>query len=347
MKVVNKQLLFIRSQDRNSGEINDFRITIPMNNIKVKANQYLRVTLGDIVLPRLWYNTRTNFNNQFAIGIDLGAGVTWYLINIPDGCYTVDSLLIKLVGDNTGTNGILNSGFNQTDPVTGVNYWTPQPAAQQAQFFMEYDEDNGKYKFYCTQSPAGAITTIRFDVDGLASGLTIRSAWQLLGLSQLSSLGSATLGEYVFPAAAPNTGDLYSNLIVTVQTEEAIYLRTDLQNWNVMRGGIGINPVTGAPIQRDGWEKANIIAHIPITVYPYSNIVYQNMNDDYSLLLPNPYIESIKLQMTDEFSNLLPVQQNYELTLKFETLEHTEMELKALSQQQLEMLKTLVIQREI
>tara|TARA_R110000824_G_scaffold60812_4_gene162265 strand:+ start:1327 stop:2361 length:1035 start_codon:yes stop_codon:yes gene_type:complete len=343
MKVVEKQLLFVRSADRIEGSVNDFNIIIPMDMIRIKENQFIRVTVSDIVVPRLWYNTRTNFNNQFAISIDVGVGIQWYIITVPDGCYSVDSFLTKLVGNNTGVDGILNIGFNQTDPVTGVNYWNPQPAVQQALFFMSYDEDNGKFKYNATQAPVAPIVNIQFDVFGQASGLTFQSCWALLGLSQTGGfpLPAIIPGLYSFPLAPPDTGDLYSDIIATVQTEEALYIRTNLPNWNVMRGDLAV----GAP--RNGWERGNILAHIPITTFPYSNITYLNMNDDYSILIPSTYIESMRFFVTDEFSNLLPLEGEYEMTLKFEKLEHTEREQTLLNEQQLEMLKTIVLQGEL
>ena len=58
MKVVDKQLVFINSSDRDSGEIQDFHISIPSHLLTCQSHQKMRMILNDLVLPYTWYNVQ-------------------------------------------------------------------------------------------------------------------------------------------------------------------------------------------------------------------------------------------------------------------------------------------------
>jgi hypothetical protein len=66
MKVVDKRLIFINSEDRVSGSIQDFSIEIPSHLLVAEKHQFTRLVLNDLVMPYTWYNVQAS-NNTFTI----------------------------------------------------------------------------------------------------------------------------------------------------------------------------------------------------------------------------------------------------------------------------------------
>ena len=72
MKVVDKQLLFISSDERDSGTISDFTVSMPSHLLTCRPHQRMRMVLNDVVLPYTWYNVQDS-NRKFQIVVN---GVT-------------------------------------------------------------------------------------------------------------------------------------------------------------------------------------------------------------------------------------------------------------------------------
>ena len=68
MKVVDKQLLFISSDERDSGSVSDFNLSLPSHLLTCLPHQSLRMVLNDVVLPYTFYNVQeTNQNFQIVV----------------------------------------------------------------------------------------------------------------------------------------------------------------------------------------------------------------------------------------------------------------------------------------
>ena len=81
MKVIDKQLLFINSDERDSGTISDFHLSLPPHLLTCRPHQRMRMVLNDVVMPYTWYNVQdSNRNFQLVVNgtphdvqIDLGS----------------------------------------------------------------------------------------------------------------------------------------------------------------------------------------------------------------------------------------------------------------------------------
>ena len=82
MKVIDKQLLFISSDERDSGSISDFTVAMPSHLLTCRPNQKMRMVLNDVVMPYTWYNVQSS-NNTFQIVVN---GFT-FDVTIPEGSY--------------------------------------------------------------------------------------------------------------------------------------------------------------------------------------------------------------------------------------------------------------------
>ena len=91
MKTVDKQLLFISSEERDGGTISDFTISMPSHLIACTQHQRMRMVLNDVVMPYTWYNVQDT-NNTFQIVVN---GVT-HNVQIEEGSYHAIQLRAKL-----------------------------------------------------------------------------------------------------------------------------------------------------------------------------------------------------------------------------------------------------------
>ena len=66
MKVIDKQLLFISSDERDSGEISNFNLSMPPHLLTCQPHQRMRMVLNDVVLPYTWYNVQET-NRHFQV----------------------------------------------------------------------------------------------------------------------------------------------------------------------------------------------------------------------------------------------------------------------------------------
>ena len=66
MKVIDKQLLFISSDERDSGSISDFTLSMPSHLLACQPHQKMRMVLNDVVMPYTWYNIQET-NRHFEI----------------------------------------------------------------------------------------------------------------------------------------------------------------------------------------------------------------------------------------------------------------------------------------
>ena len=86
MKVVDKRMVFINSNERDSGSISNFTITLPPHLLKRRKEQKMRLVLNDLVLPYTWYNVQTS-NRSFHVR-ENNAGSTFEVFLQP-GSYHV------------------------------------------------------------------------------------------------------------------------------------------------------------------------------------------------------------------------------------------------------------------
>ena len=87
MKVIDKQLLFISSEERDGGTISDFTISMPSHLIACTQHQRMRMVLNDVVMPYTWYNVQET-NRTFMIQ-ELHNDPNHIQIDLDEGSYHV------------------------------------------------------------------------------------------------------------------------------------------------------------------------------------------------------------------------------------------------------------------
>jgi hypothetical protein len=124
MKVIDKQLLFINSDERESGGPADFSLSLPAHLLTCAPHQKMRMVLNDVVIPYTWYNVQES-NRSFQVVVN---GVT-HDVHLTLGSYHAIQLRDELnTAEVLGQHGISVSfietssqfTFSMSDPV-GVN----------------------------------------------------------------------------------------------------------------------------------------------------------------------------------------------------------------------------------
>ena len=96
MKVIDKQLLFISSEERDGGSVSDFTLSMPSHLLTCRPEQKMRMVLNDVVIPYTWYNVQDT-NRHFEV---VENGGTPFTVSLDVGSYHAlqlrDHLAIKL-----------------------------------------------------------------------------------------------------------------------------------------------------------------------------------------------------------------------------------------------------------
>ena len=205
MKVVDKKLLFIHSSERDSGAINDFKISLPSHLLACEPHQQMRLVLNDLVLPYTWYNVQAT-NNQFTLVEEDSADPSHYhsiTLRIDEGSYSAMELAAKLTWMLTYWSHHHLTYTVTFDPISAKFTYTIDP-------------------FEWAETYIGGLT---FNTD---------SAHSLLGFPFDKGASSST---GIFTHLGAGLGNqLVSPKTVSMMFTDALHFHTDVLNTNVDRG---------------------------------------------------------------------------------------------------------------
>jgi hypothetical protein len=151
MKVIDKQLLFISSDERDSGSISDFTVAMPSHLLTCRPNQKMRMVLNDVVMPYTWYNVQET-NRHFEV---IENGGTAFKVSLDVGSYHAIQLRDHLIAKLNAASAASSVGYTYT---------------------VTFDEVSSKFTF-SIGSPSGANS---FAFTSETNDLSA-SAYKLLG----------------------------------------------------------------------------------------------------------------------------------------------------------------------
>ena len=198
MKVVDKRLIFVNSNERDSGSIDDFIVTIPPQLLTREENQKMRIVLNDLVLPYTWYNVQ-NSNNTFTLfERSAAAGGTFdkeFDVTLTPGSYHAIQLRDELAKAMTAA-----SSSN------GANY----------KYTVVFDETSARFTFSADNANLQHINFAIEFVDG-------QTAHKLMGFDAVSAIQSVN-------------SRVTSTRAINLMFTEAIFLHCDLPTKNINKG---------------------------------------------------------------------------------------------------------------
>ena len=337
--LISHKLIFLNSSERDLGTISNAFFTLPTSLTDIDNNNdaittrasherrgshaiiYMRILLNDFVCPRTFYNTEGDAglnNNKFAIFVSTSDAVgAWHIITIPPASYNSISAKSKL-------ETILNDRSNP-------DYWNPvMGASVGVKFDITYDFDKATYTYNATPTTVGqTITQIDFDFSSPHGIITTdefgKTAHDLLGFYKelITFTGGLTLQT------------MESTKPATTQTLPALYIRCpNLSNENLI-------------YQNGGYSKSDIIGRVFLTAAPFSNLVYLNIDNDYTMRYKGRYIDRLNILLTDEERRPLELVDDWAMTLRYEIWEEASHEEIDLLEQINTNTKTLLLQNDL
>jgi len=201
MKIIDKQLLFISSDERDSGSVSDFTLSMPPHLLTCRSDQKMRMVLNDVVMPYTWYNVQGT-NRHFEVVENGGAP---FQVSLDVGSYHALQLRDHLA-----------SKLNSASSDHGAGYT----------YAIAFHEVSSKFTFtigYPLALPGG-VNSFSFASDTNDLGA---SAYKLLGFSK-GSINTFTQSV------------LQGTNAISMMFTDALYLHCDLLNTNVdKRAGTG------------------------------------------------------------------------------------------------------------
>ena len=276
MKVIDKQLMFIASHERDSGTISDFTLNIPSHLLTCQPHQKLRVILNDIVLPYTWYNIQES-NRHFHVSENGGSP---FVVSLTMGSYNAMQLRSHLQDQLIHFSA--HSGHGQSYTYT-----------------VSFNEVSAKFTFQIA-SPVG-VNKISFQ-----STSTSISAYKLLGFAKDSDNTFTTS-----TVNAVTTATLSSSNTVSMILTDALLFHCDLLNNNVDMGAglkstfhisnvFGKLPIDTSPFNNIIFQNANddYLISVPETRitqlrfwFTTMEHSYITLNDDFSFTLKIEIVE--------------------------------------------------------
>ena len=99
---------------------------------------------------------------------------------------------------------------------------------------------------------------------------------------------------------ALTTNTISSDRVVIVIDKNDLYLRTNIQNHNIMNNAL-----------------SDVYLKIPISVQPYSNIIYnENIDGENAIILQNYNLGALRIRITDKNNVLIPLQEEWNFTIR-------------------------------
>lgn len=198
MKVIDKRMLFVNSNERDSGTVSDFTITLPPHLLTRNNNQKMRLILNDLVLPYTWYNVQSS-NQKFKARENNGAA---FDVVLTPGSYHVLQMRDHLKDRLEYYSGTFGDNYTYT---------------------VTYDEVAARFTFIANK--AGGIAVSSFEFDSTPTH-------KLLGFepNSVNDFVFQTInGQLVLEA-------LTSTRAVNMMFTDALYLHCDLPTTNINKG---------------------------------------------------------------------------------------------------------------
>ena len=166
----------------------------------------------------------------------------------------------------------------------------------------------------------------------ITSGFTITSTVctdvQFTNTNKL--FGFSTTGKQSLTA---NT--ISSDRVVIVIDKNDLYLRTNIQNHNIMNNAL-----------------SDVYIKIPISVQPYSNIIYnENIDGENAIVLRNYNLGALRIRITDKDNVLIPLQEEWNFTIRLvyqdELHKFVQERILARIEEQTELIRLLLLQEDM
>ena len=290
MKTVYYRNVFLDTELNSLGGGQASRVSFPSTEFSVKSSQLMKLTLTSMELRRNWYSVN-KYNNTFFLYNFPAAGAYTKLTIKPSSYRTFDQL----------ATGIEDAIQAVAALVATTCVWEPLTR----KFKITLAGALATSYFVCFQvagsnppPPAGVNGGDEYfsDVTEIVGGKRTSAGWD--GITPNNAFVDANTVDA--PAKVGN-GDHFSKYVGALNSIEAVYLRSGIQNNNFQSlsfegGASGSNP-------QSALVSTSILARIPISRSTYDDVFeiiqYEDYNDNFSMLLQQQHLSDMTFVLTD------------------------------------------------
>ena len=263
------------------------RVSFPSTEFSVKSNQLMKLTLTALEVRKNWYSINKYNNTFYLFNFPAPGGYTEFTIK--PGSYRNFVDLATAIQDAIQAVPALVATVCVWEPITRKFKITLAGALATSYFVcFQVAGDN-------PPAPVGVTPGHPYfsDVTEILGGARTTAGWD--GITPVNAFVSTDAVDA--PAMAGN-GDHFSKYVGALNSIEAIYLRSGVQNNNFQ----SLSYEAGTAPQ-SSLVSTSIFARIPITRATYDDVFeiiqYEDYNDNFSMLLQQQHLADMTFRLTD------------------------------------------------
>ena len=310
--------IFIDSETNTQQDQIQVSVNLIPNDFYCGPNEEMRITLTSFEMRTNWYNIN-QYNNVFYIFTPTSLGSasgTFFQVQIQAGSYYdfLDNVYNPLVTSPTTINGLstaIQNALNLAGIGTG-NTCTYSPISRKFSIGLNIAGSgsnatmNANTYIVCFCIPFGLQSYVPTGVSPLYLFMDTN---EILGGNCMRTYTDATvvpigaMGTGVLDASS-NTLTFTSPYVAQLNSQEALYLRTNLQSLNYSTYGFAQS------IFQNTVTNSGIFARIPLANQLYSVpdpfVTYEDTNSNFEIAIGNKQLDNITLFITDDKNRPIP-----------------------------------------
>jgi len=295
MKQVYYRNVFLDTELNSLGGGQASRVTFPSTEFSVKSSQLMKLTLTSMEIRKNWYQINKYNNSLFLYNFPALGDYTKFTIK-PSSYRTFPALAAAIQTAITSVVALAATTVVWEDEVR--KFKITLAGALATSYFVCFQVSGNN-----PPPPTGVEAGDEYfsDVTEIVGGARTAGGWD--GVTPVNAFVDANTVDA--PAQVGN-GDHFSKYVGALNSIEAIYLRSGIQNNNFQslsfEGGSTTNP-------QSALVSTSIFARIPLSRATYDDVFeivqYEDYNDNFSMLLQQSHLSDMTFLLTDHASRPL------------------------------------------
>ena len=295
------KLLFVDSEINTVGNQGKCRIIIPNHQFQIYGHEKMQLTLLSFEMKRNWYNINPS-NNTFYLYT--AADDAYFEVQVKPGLYT--KFDVESTSGGKGLGEALKDALDKSCADIQTSYSSTCTCHE-----VIYDENSRFFKFDLRGEGLPHDLQVIFfhcKTGTIPAGVSLNGfyndCYEIVGGVPTRSVNTLKDGVYKDPTSTSASTLFESFMPVSLNSLEAIYLRSNLQTSNFQTNGFSKDSQ-----DRNTMTETNIFARIALNRSCFDDIFsfvqFEDSNNLFQMHLHQKSLDSITLELTDDKGRLL------------------------------------------
>jgi len=291
MKETYFRQVFLDTEENSLSGGQQSRVSFPSTEFSVKSNQLMKLTLTALEVRKNWYSINKYNGTFYLFNFPAVGGYTE--LNIKPGSYRTFVDLATAIQDSIQAVPALVASLCVWEAITR-KFKITLAGALATSYFVCFQVSGSSNP----PPPVGVTAGDPYfnDSTEILGGARTSAGWN--GVNPVNAFVST---DAVDAPAMVGNGDHYSKYVGALNSIEAIYLRSGVQNNNFQ--SLSFEAGSGSSIPQSALVSTSIFARIPIERSAYDDIFeivkYEDYNGNFSMLLQQQHLSDMTFQLTD------------------------------------------------